>query len=355
MTNRAGAGMRYERTARSGRLRGSVVVPRLLARGVLVGAMGLALATAGCVSMPEARTGKAAPAWSPASEDATKAFLKRHDEISNKARLTRNPDLARAVESGPLLRASSAAFLIARRLDPKNKKPAKPLTHDDPQVYLPKFDNYPVWFVAVSQVAQEGRTAVDLVARSSAGSPWKKAQSVELDEDAQLPALAMRDGAAIDVSANPGDTLVRPPAKVAIAYAVLLQDGPTAPQAKVFLPSPDTQRAHQAAQQNARSKAFSYSQSFDVTSMRALATKDGGALVLFTMAETERLAMRDAATLQFRKEDAVAAYTGLDKGTAFLRTTWVWQVAAVVPATGQGDGKVRLLGVTRSLAEANMK
>ena len=128
--------------------------------------------------------------------------------------------------------------------------------------------------------------------------------------------------------------LARQPAEAAAAYAALLERGRDAPQAAAFAPHPDTERAHRASQANrGQTNAFSYEQKFDVTSVRALATAEGGALVLFTMTETEALSMRNT-SLQFAEDDAVAAYTGVAKGEAFLRTAWVWQVVAAVPPKG---------------------
>lgn len=327
-------------------------LPRRLALGLL--AIALAATSAGCVSLPREKTGKV-PAWSPASADATSTFLRTYDEVTSRAAAARNDRLITSVESGPLLQASQAEFQIAKRLDPDNKKPTSAPTHSDSKVYLPKFAKYPVWFFAVSQTGEDARPTVDLVLRPRAGALWKKAASVVLDEGADLPRLATRDGSAVDVSQETGGTLVRPPSKVAIAYAALLTDGPKAPQARAFEPHPQTTRSQEATAQNKRqSSAFSYTQKFEVTSVRALATTDGGALELFTLAESENLAMK-AGSLKFDRDDAVAAYTGVAAPTAFLRTTWVWQVAAFVPPEGQGNGKVRLLGVNRSLASAEGK
>lgn len=322
---------------------------------VALGLVCLALAaTTGCVALPETKTGRT-PDWTPVSQKAALTFMKRYDAVHNKASKGRDASLISSVESGPLLRASQAEFRIAKRLDPQDKKPAEPVTHADPRVSLPTFDGYPVWFVAVSTVAEEGRTSLDLVMRPSAGSLWKKAQTVTLDEGVQLPALADRDGSAVAVTPGPADGLVRPPDKTAAAYANLLAGGRRSPAAKAFAPHPDTERSHRATEQNkSQSSAFTYEQEFEVTSVRSLATADGGALVLFTMAESEGLAMRNA-SLKFEKDDAVAAYTGLAEGKTFLRTSWVWQVAALVPAKGQGNGQVRIIGTDRSLASAQMR
>ena len=305
------------------------------------------------MSTPEPKTGRE-PVWSPARPGALTTFLQHYDSISNEATQGRDANLIASVQSGPLLRASQADYRIAKRLDPQDRNPGPAVTHRKARTYLPAFKGYPVWFVAVSDLVPAGDTSVDLVLRSSAGSVWKKAQSVVLDEGAELPKLAKRDGSPVAVA---GETvgLARQPAEAAAAYAALLERGRDAPQAAAFAPHPDTERAHRASQANrGQSNAFSYEQKFDVTSVRALATAEGGALVLFTMTETEALSMRNT-SLQFAEDDAVAAYTGVAKGEAFLRTAWVWQVVAAVPPKNPSDNRVRLLGTQRSLASAEMK
>jgi hypothetical protein len=320
-----------------------------------VGALLLALAaSAGCVSLPETKTGRS-PEWSPATKGKTIGFLQRYDRINAKASAARNPDLIESIQSGPLLTASQAQFRIAQRLDPKDRNPGAAVRHTEPHTYLPTFEGYPVWFFAVSRVAGEGHTAVDLVMRPTAGSLWRKAQSVVLDDEAEVPELLDHDGAAVVAAPGVRKGLARSPSEAATAYAALLEDGPDAPQAPAFVPHPDTDRSHRATEQNrGQANAFTYEQEFSVTSVRALATKDGGALVLFTMTEEESLAMRDA-SLEFEQDDAVAAYTGLAKGEAFLRTSWIWQVVAAVPTHDAEDIRVRILGTERSLASADMK
>ncbi|MEQ4204432.1 hypothetical protein [Actinopolymorpha sp. B9G3] len=329
--------------------------PRPVRRAVPLGVLLLALAaSAGCVSLPETRTGRS-PEWSPASQDKTIGFLQRYDKINAKASAARDSDLIESIQSGPLLTASQAQFRIAKRLDPDDKNPGAAVSHSDPRAYLPAFEGYPVWYFAVSKVAGEGDTAVDLVMRPTAGSLWRKAQSVVLDDDAEVPEILDRDSAAVVVPPGEREGRARAPAEAAAAYAALLEEGPEAPQAPAFVPHPDTERSHRASQQNrSQANAFTYDQEFSVTSVRALATKDGGALVLFTMTEAESLAMRNA-SLEFDQDDAVAAYTGLAKGEAFLRTSWIWQVVAAVPMQDAEDIRVRILGTERSLASADMK
>jgi hypothetical protein len=306
-----------------------------------------------CVSTPQPKSGRA-PAWSPARPGALTAFLVHHEVVRSKATQDRDSKLIRSVQSGALLHASQAGYRIADRLDSQDGNPTPEVAHRKPQTYLPAFDGYPVWFVAVSDMVPDGGTSVDLVLRPSAGALWKKSLSVVLDKGAKVPQIAERDGSPAAVTGRTVGPVMQP-AEAAAAYAALLERGPDSAQAAEFVPHPDTERAHTASQANrAQSSAFSYDQTFEVTSVRALSTADGGALVLFTMAENEELSMRNA-SLQFAEDDAVAAYTGVLKAESFLRTTWVWQVVAAVPPTNPDDNRVRLLGSQRSLASAEME
>ncbi|MET9022852.1 hypothetical protein ABZV93_23010 [Actinopolymorpha sp. NPDC004070] len=336
----------------------------------------------GCVTMPKEKTG-AAPAWAPISAEDTLSVVRKYDRLEAKARRTRDADLLRSVESGPLLRSGQGGMRVAHGFDPEGRSVLTSPSRSGTVVHLPKFSGYPVWFLAVSttrqaagqptgkgagkgtdqgtgkgtgQAADQGdRKVVDMMTRPTAGSAWKAAQSVVLDEGARLPALAERGGAPVVLPAADAGTLVRPADKTASAYALLLTNGPKAPQAWAFAPHPQTQRAQQAAVQKGRSPAFVYRHRYEVTSVRALATADGGALELFTMNEIENYQARGSAPLKFDRANPVAAYTGYRIGRTLVRTTWVWQVVAHVPAKGKSDGKVHLLGVDRGLASVQTR
>lgn len=334
----------------------------------------VAATASGCVTMPKEKTG-AAPAWAPISAEDTAAVVRRYDRIQAKALSSRNAGLLTSVESGPLLRADKGGLRVALGLDPEGRSTLTSPRRSGTLARLPKFSGYPVWFLAVSTVdqapaqalgqetgrgtgqaaAQSRRTVVDMMTRSRAGSSWKAAQSVVLDEGARLPDLAERGGAPVVLPAGDAGTLIRPADKTATAYALLLTGGPKAPQAWAFAPHPQTVRAQQASAQKVRSQEFVYRHRFEVTSVRALATADGGALELFTLNEIENFQPRGSAPLMFDKEDPVAAYTGHRIGQTLVRATWVWQVVAHVPAKGKGDGKVHLLGVRRGLASVQSK
>lgn len=333
----------------------------------------------GCVTMPKEKTG-AAPAWAPISAEDTLGVVRQYDRLEAKAIRTGDADLLRSVESGPLLRAGQGALRVARGLDQEGTSAPTSPKRSGTVVRLPKFSGYPVWFLAVSTTDQvpeqtSGQTSgqaagkatgrgagpngvrkvVDMMSRPRAGSTWKAAQSVVLDQGAQLPALAGPAGTPVVLPPAATGTLIRPADKTASAYALLLAGGPKSPQAWAFVPHPQTDRAQQAAARNARSNAFVYRHRYEVTSVRALATADGGALELFTLNEIENFQARPPATLEFDKTDPIAAFTGHRTGQTLVRATWVWQVVARVPAKGKGNGKVRLLGVDRGLATVQTK
>ncbi|MFD2079575.1 hypothetical protein SAMN05421678_11697 [Actinopolymorpha cephalotaxi] len=312
----------------------------------------VAATASGCVTMPKEKTG-AAPAWAPISAEDTQGVVRQYDRLEAKALRTGNADLLRSVESGPLLRARQGALRVARGLDSEGTSAPTSPKRSGTVVRLPRFSGYPVWFLAVS--TDGARKVVDMMSRPRAGSTWKAAQSVVLDQGVQLPALAGPAGTPVVLPPAAAGTLIRPADKTASAYALLLAGGPKSPQAWAFVPHPQTDRAQQAAARNAQSKAFVYRHRYEVTSVRALATADGGALELFTLNEIENFQARPPATLEFDKADPIAAFTEHRTGQALVRATWVWQVVARVPARGKGDGKVRLLGVDRGLASVQTK
>lgn len=323
--------------------------------GAVAAVLALTFVTAtACVTMPEQKT-NSAPPWTPASVQSSVKFFDHYDTVHLEASEERDAGLVATVETGPLLRVSTAAYKIKRRLDPERKDITAPFTRTNPTVALPKFSKYPVWLMGVSTMSNgNGRQAVDLVTRSTAGNEWRTAISVMLDPNQQVPELQKNGDSAVPIwMPEQIAALRRPPAKAAEAYAALIEGGPTAPHAAAFVPHGLTVTAHQiAARYRALPDKLTFEQTVKLVGYRSVAAKDGGALLIFAMEERNNILMRPGQTLTLRPTDEAAAFTGLTKVTKQLKETWVWQVAAFVPPKGKGSGLVELLGVQRSLGTA---
>jgi hypothetical protein len=316
-------------------------------------ALTLAAASA-CVQLPEKKTG-AAPPWTPTSVESSVKFFGHYDTVHLEASEQRDAGLVATVESGPLLRVSEATYKIKRRVDPQRKDTTAPFTRTNPSIALPRFVKYPVWLLGTSAMSNgNGRQVVDLVTRSTAGAEWRNTISVMLDPNQTVPELQKNGDSAVPIW-QPAQVqqLRRPPDKAAEAYAALIQGGPKAPQASAFVPHGLTATAHQlAALYRATPTKLRYEQTVKVIGYRALAAKDGGAFLVFAMEEKNNVLMLPGQILTLPATDEAAAFTGLTKVTKQLKTSYIWQVAAFVPAKGKGNGLVELLGVQRNLASA---
>jgi hypothetical protein len=306
------------------------------------------------VTMPEQKT-NSAPPWAPASVESGVKFFDRYDTVHLEASEERDAGLVATVQSGPLLRVTEAFYKIKRRIDPQREDTTAPFTRTNPTVLLPKFSKDPVWMAGVSTMSNgNGRKVVDLVTRSTAGADWRNTISVMIDPNQSVPELQMNGESAVPIwMPEQIQQLRRPPSKAAEAYAALIQGGPTAPHAAAFVPHGMTATAHQlAAKYRALPAQLKFEQTVKVIGYRALAAQDGGALLVFAMEEKNNIQMLPGKTLALRPTDEAAAFTGLTKVTKQLKESWIWQVAAYVPAKGKGNGLVELLGIQRSLATA---
>jgi hypothetical protein len=316
---------------------------RLLAAAAAVTSV---LAASACVAMPAERTGAADP-WKPPSPEK---FLTKFESTSNQAADARDLRLIQSVESGPLLKSTLAAYRIARKTDPDGAQKAEPVQREGTKSYMPKFDNYPLWFI--DQATVSSGTVYGLTLRVSAGDDWKKLVEVYADSDAAIPEIAEP---ATPVTTADKDKFARDATAIPRAYAGWAQSGLKGLQAGAFAPHPGTTELltkldNQA--KTAQQQKSSYKRTVAPGVARMLATKDGGALVLFSM--EEKVEESPAAGKKLPLDEDLQAYTGAKDASGFLKASYVWQVAAHVPAKGQNDDNVTILGVSRTLGTAEV-
>lgn len=318
---------------------------RRLAAAATAAALVLGLAASACVAMPQERTG-AADAWKPPAPDR---FLSKFQTTSNEAAEKRDLKLIQSVESGPLLKSTLAAYRIARKTDPEGTDQPGPVERQDSKIFMPKFDNYPLWFIDQSTV--DSSTVYGLTLRVSAGDDWKRMVEVFADSGT-IPEI---DPAAKPVTTADKDKFARDATAIPRAYAGYAQNGSKALQAGAFATHSGTTalmaKLDDIAAKATRDKA-TYKRTVAPGVARTLATTDGGALVLFSMEEKVDLA--PAAGKKLALDDEQKAYTNANDASAFLKATYVWQVAAHVPAKGQNDDNVTILGVSRTLGTAEV-
>lgn len=149
------------------------------------------LVLAGCASVPESRPEPADGKVAVTDQQAAGVF-DRYDEINNAANAELDADGIAAVEAEPLLETSVTGFLLAEAGEGEQ---TDPYYHTDVAGYSPRFDEYPMWFVATARInADPDRITVQSLTRDSANGEWLIEQAVNLGA-ADLPPITVVDGA----------------------------------------------------------------------------------------------------------------------------------------------------------------
>jgi hypothetical protein len=240
------------------------------------------------------------------------------------------------------LRSNSANF-------PGGNPQHQDLKLEEPHFTIPKKAGWPRWFLADAAPAGQQRTGSDEVrwvmgfVRDTPDKPWKVAYLTSMTASSIPSFTTDADGYAKPVSAGAA-TVAVPPGKLSEAYASYLQTGKPAD----FAPGPQTDqwRADRAKSAKQTASTMQYIDQ-PVTdgdfAPLALATKDGGAFVLFATRYYQRQTTAPGFSPQVPKDVAPLLHGTVH--TTFTKE-WVTNQAALVP----GDGKVtiisRLQGVT---------
>ncbi len=146
----------------------------------------------GCASVPEPRP--EARAGKPAVTDQQAGrFFDRYDDVNNEANAARDADAIAAVETGALLETTVTGFRLA---EASGDDPPDPFYHTDVAAYSPRFESYPMWFVAKSRINSDpNRITVHALTRDSAAGEWIIEQAASLGQ-VELPPIRLEDGAA---------------------------------------------------------------------------------------------------------------------------------------------------------------
>jgi len=134
---------------------------------VLAGAV---LATAGCSVVPvEENTFESSPL--PAiTADGAMLVLAEIDEALTAADTARDPALMEQLVGGLLLQIDAARYALDAVADPDDVDPAPPVDHLDPTVFIPRFADYPQWFVGAAATQPDGPLRLEVLARDGAGA-----------------------------------------------------------------------------------------------------------------------------------------------------------------------------------------
>ncbi|MDD9347554.1 hypothetical protein [Mumia sp.] len=314
----------------SGRRPGAV-----LAAGLLVGAL-----VSGCGIVPLEKTSTEVSKIA-ADHDEVDRTYRNYEKARAAAFGALDPDILALVETGPVLAVDGRAIDVAKRVHGSASTGAAVAPAEIEDVYTPRLDAYPLWFVVTARDAARGMRRVQVFERASSTEQWELTASPEALLSTVLPVPRTVDGVLETVPADDGDGLVSSPAAAMQAYAAVLGD-PSSPRAdQVTADSFVTQMRAQAAGLAKPGTTFRRTWSSQPVT-HTMRTQDGGALVFGTLMRQDGWVLAPGATVTWPEASEHKAYLGSPMtGSGVLR--YYHQVLMYVPPQG-GVGLPRVLG-----------
>ncbi|MBV9792396.1 MAG: hypothetical protein JO016_00525 [Actinobacteria bacterium] len=227
-------------------------------------------------------------------------------------------------------------------------------SYGKPTFYVPKLITYPQWFMAVVPEYDHGRslgTYLMVFDKPEASAPWALDGSVQLARDAPALNIAVKDGYATALRTTDTNLLFRPD-EVGALHASVVDEGPTSPAAKVVEAGPLTTGLYQsytAKQKQAPDYFFSWELEGTSYPFFALATNDGGAIVMYTMSLNTATSPKKASTQPIPIPDGLQSLVlaGKPPITHVLDIDSTLQYVAVDPPPakkGGTTGKLQVVG-----------
>lgn len=218
-----------------------------------------------------------------------------------------------------------------------------PVPTDAQTLVLPTADTWPRTMMVVTEPPADLTAPLLLtLVQDDPRSPYYLWSWVRLFPGVETPALAQPEVGSAPVQPGAGDLAV-PPADVMAEYVDVVTNREQSQFAGVF--SDDPLRAGIWQTRDAFIGVVGANGTLAETytadpSVQALATADGGALVVGTMTTTTTITLADS-TLKIG--DQTAALLGTDTVKSNLSITWLSVVAFVVPPAGS-DAQIQVLG-----------
>ncbi len=254
-------------------------------RRLCIAVMASALLVAGCaIPHPKDSHGVTKVAATPAQADL---IYDRYRKVRKHALNRLDSQPLTTVEAGPVLAIDAGKLTVARRLLLSGRP-------DDTQdlrildVFAPRLDSYPLWFVVVVEDGVRDLTKVQVFQRASSTTGWQLAASPETLPSTELPAFALDGTGALEpVDPSQAGRMTMSPQQAVDAYAATLNHAPGA-VSEVSRDSFVTQMRQVAAQQR-RVDGVTFTQDWNARPVQyALRAADGGALVFGTLARLDR-------------------------------------------------------------------
>ncbi|TNC33693.1 hypothetical protein [Mumia zhuanghuii] len=313
---------------------------RRRATGAALLAVGLVTGLGGCGVVPLEKS-TADVSKVAAEEPTVQRTYDNYEKARGAAFAALDPEVLALVETGPVLAVDAGAIDVAKRLhgNASTGRQTTPAQIED--VYTPRLDAYPLWFVATARDEARGVRRVQVFERASSTERWELTASPEALLSTVLPVPRTKDGALETVDPDQADGLVIAPGQALAAYAATLGD-PNSPRATdVAADSFITQMRAQAA--GLAQPGTTFRRSWSAQQVRhTMRTEDGGALVFGTLMRQDGWVLAPGATVRWPEGSEQRAYFGDPMArSGVLR--YYHQVLMYVPPLG-GVGQPRVLG-----------
>jgi hypothetical protein len=275
-----------------------------------------------------------------ATDAEAEAIYDRYRQARRNALDLLDEDPLTAVESGAVLAIDSGALQVARRLLMSE-------TPDDTQdlrildVYAPRLDSYPMWFVVVVEDGVRDLIKVQIFQRESSIAAWHLVASPEALPTTELPAFEL-DGDGVLASVEPDEEsgLAMSPQAAVDAYADALNEPAPTPDSEVQEDSFVSQMRDVAGQQR-QIEGVGFSQQWSPRPVEyAVRASDGGALVFGTLSRLDRYEIAEGRYIDWPEGSEQKAFlSGRLYSSGELR--YFHQILAYVPPD---DGEPLVLG-----------
>ncbi|MFD1827221.1 MULTISPECIES: hypothetical protein [Mumia] len=318
-----------ERAARTG-------APRSL---VAVGAALLVVSLGGCGVVPLEKT--SADVSKLAAETSTvQRTYDNYEKARGAAFAALDPEVLALVETGPVLAVDTGAIDVAKRLHGNASTGRETAPAEIEDVYTPRLDAYPLWFVATARDEGRGVRRIQVFERASSTDQWELTASPEALLSTVLPVPETVDGVLQTVGPDDADGLVSAPSQALMAYAATLGNPSSPRSTEVTADSFVSQMRAQAAGLAQPGTTFRRTWASQPV-QHAVRTKDGGALVFGTLMRQDGWVLTPGATVRWPAESEHKAYFG-DPMSRSGVLRYYHQVLMYIPPTG-GVGLPRVL------------
>jgi len=294
----------------------------------------------GCAAIPQPDTVQSLTRLALTNETA-QSVVKHYNAIATSADRQLSEELITDVQSGDLLRQTTAAYKIGRLLKKPVERPS-PVTVSS--VGAPEYSGYPMRFVASSN------KQLSVWERSSAGAGWRLTFVVPPGAAAKVPDV----GGVREVAPTAATGPVESPSVAATKFADLLTIGAKSPNAKLFAPTPEISKLQKGLAADHAAGGTQYvlavTDTFTVNAPPiAFRTSSGEVLAFFTLTDANVMRPRLGAMWPVGQDTAAfSAPNHLYRNA--LTTSLLHQVAIAIPA--EKGAKIRILGFTTQLVDS---